>query len=122
VKIIKGELKEYYISDTQLLKMYDTSIYNICLRTLHEIFEADKADGIDIVVFNGWVETINNATGKKVNNCIVSVQARKEGFIQIELANVDPKACFKSLKGVGSSKLSELTPIQPILQINRTDE
>ncbi|PVD52398.1 restriction endonuclease [Terrimonas sp.] len=118
----KKELKEYFISDTQLSKMYDTSIYNICLRTLHEIFEADKANGIDIVVFNGWVETINKATGKKVNNCIVSVQARKDEFIQIELANVDPKACFKSLKGVGSSKLSGITAVQPLIQVNRSDK
>jgi restriction system protein len=118
----KKELKEYFISDTQLSKLYDTSIYNICLRTLHEIFEADKADAIDIVVFNGWVETINKATGKKTNNCIVSVQARKDEFIQIELANVDPKACFKSLKGVGSSKLSGITSVQPLIQVNKNDK
>lgn len=118
----KKELKEYFISDTQFSKIYDTSIYNICLRTLHEMFEADKANGIDIVVFNGWVETVNKATGKKVNNCIVSVQARKDEFIQIELANVDAKACFKSLKGVGSSKLSGITAVQPLIQVNRNDK
>lgn len=118
----KKELKEYYVSDAQLSKIYDTSIYNICLRTLHEIFEADKASGISMVVFNGWVETVNKATGKKVNNCIVSVQVNKEEFNQIELANVDPKACFKSLKGVGSSKLSGITAIQPLIQVNKNDK
>lgn len=97
-------------------------IYNICLRTLHEIFEADKADAIDIVVFNGWVETINKANGKKTNNCIVSLQARKDEFIQIELAHIDPKACFKSLKGVGSSKLSGITAVQPLIQLNKNDK
>jgi restriction system protein len=118
----KKELKEYFVSDAQMSKIYDTSIYNICLRTLHEIFEADKANGISIVVFNGWVETINKATGKKVNNCIVSIQVRKEEFSQIELAKVDPKACFKSLKGVGSSKLSGITAIQPLIQANKNDK
>lgn len=118
----KKELKESYISDTQLAKMYDTAIYNICLRTLHELFEADKADAIDTLVFNGWVETINKATGKKTNNCIVSVQTRKMVFAEIELANVDPKACFKNLKGVGSSKLSGITAIQPLIQINKADK
>ncbi len=118
----KKELKEYYISDNQLSKLYDNAIYNICLRTLHEIFEADKADAIVLLVFNGWVESVNKATGKNVNNCIVSVQARKEDFLQIELANVDPKACFKSLKGVGSSKLSGITAVQPLVQVNRNDK
>lgn len=118
----RKELKEYFISDTQFSKMYDTAIYNICLRTLHEIFEADKAGAIDIIVFNGWVETINKANGKKANNCIVSLQARKDEFIQIELGNVDPKACFKSLKGVGSSKLSGITAVQPLVQVNKNDK
>ena len=118
----KKELKEYFISDTQFSKMYDTAIYNICLRTLHEIFEADKADAIEIIVFNGWVETINKANGKKTTNCIVSLQARKEEFVQIELAHIDPKACFKSLKGVGSSKLSGITAVQPLIQVNKNDK
>ncbi|VTP98814.1 restriction endonuclease [Sphingobacterium daejeonense] len=118
----KKEIKEYYISELQLAKMYDTAIYNICLRTLHEIFEADKAIAIDIIVFNGWVETINRANGKKINSCIVSLQAKKEEFNQIDLSHVDPKACFKSLKGVGSSKLHSITSIKPLIQINRNDK
>jgi len=35
---------------------------------------------------------------------------------------VDPKLCFKNLKGVGSSKLHSLTPIAPILNISREDK
>ncbi|MEN9685730.1 MAG: EcoKMrr, partial [Bacteroidota bacterium] len=118
----KKELKDYFISDAQSAKMYDTAIYNICLRTIHEIFEADKVDAIDLIVFNGWVETINKATGKSANNCIVSVQARKAEFVEIELANIDPKACFKNLKGVGSSKLSGIAAVQPLMQINKNDK
>jgi restriction system protein len=118
----KNELKQSYISDTQFSKMYDSAIYNICIRTLHELFEADKAHAVDILVFNGWVETINKATGKKSNNCIISIQTRKEEFMEIELGNVDPKSCFKNLKGVGSSKLSGITAIQPLMQINKGDK
>lgn len=122
VKFIKNELKEYHISDTQIQKMFDATMYKITLRTIHEIFEADKANAVDFVSFNGWVNAINRATGKRENNCILSIQARKVEFIEVDLAHVDPKTCFKNFKGVGSSKLSGLTPIQPILQINRTDK
>lgn len=122
VKVIKGELKEYHISDAQILKIFDTTMYNITLRTIHELFEADATNGIEAVSFNGWVNAINKATGKRENNCILSIQVKKEEFLEIDLSNVDPKTCFKNLKGVGSSKLSGLTAIQPILQISRTDK
>ena len=118
----KNETKEYYFSESQINKMYDDAIYKITLRTLHEIFEADVADGIYAVSFNGWVKSINKATGIEETNCILSIQVNKAEFELINLSNVDPKICFKNLKGVASSKLSALTPICPILQINRNDK
>ncbi|HXC99664.1 MAG TPA: restriction endonuclease, partial [Verrucomicrobiae bacterium] len=46
----------------------------------------------------------------------------KKEFLEINLAMVDPKACFKKLKGIGSSKLHSLTAVAPILQLNREDK
>jgi restriction system protein len=122
VKFIKGELKEYHISDVQREKMFDAAMYNITLRTIHELFEADVANALDTISFNGWVNANNKATGKRENNCILSIQARKTEFIDIDLRHIDPKICFKNLKGVGSSKLSGMTSIKPILQISRADK
>jgi restriction system protein len=122
VRFIKNELKEYFISEAQILRMFDTAMYNVTLRTIHELFEADNANAIEAVSFNGWVEAVNSAIGKRENNCILSIQVKKAEFLEINLSHVDPKTCFKNLKGVGSSKLSGLTPIQPIMQINRTDK
>ncbi|MBU2494678.1 MAG: restriction endonuclease [Bacteroidetes bacterium] len=118
----KNELNEVYISDVQLNKMFDESMYKIALRTIHELFEADNAGALEAVSFNGWVTSINKATGKKEHNCILSIQTKKSEFIEIDLSNVDPKICFRNLKGVASSKLSTLTPIQPILQISKSDK
>lgn len=119
---IKKELKEIHLSESQIEKIYDNVIYKITLRTLHELFEADQANAIDAIIFNGWVETINKGTGKKVNSCIVSIQAKKSEFMEIELSNVEPKICFKNLKGIASSKLSGITAVQPIAQINKNDK
>ena len=118
----KKQLKETLIPESQINKMYDDAIYKITLRTLHEIFESDVTNAIDTISFNGWVKSTNKATGKEENNCILSIQAIKTEFVNIDLLNVDPKICFKTLKGVASSKLSTLTPIQPILQISRYDK
>ena len=113
----KKELKESFISETKLSKIYDSAIYKITLRTLHELFEADKAEALEVIIFNGWVNAINKATGKKVSNCIVTIQAKKIEFNEIELSNVDPKLCFKNLNGIGGSKLTSITAVQPIAQI-----
>ena len=121
-KVIKDEIKEYYISEQQQIKIFDDVIYKITLRTIYELFYTDVATAFDAISFNGWVNTIDKATGKEQNVCILSIQVKKDEFMAINLKNVDPKTCFKSLKGVGSSKLSALIPIQPILQINKTDK
>lgn len=118
----RRELKESFIPESQLIKMFDETMYKITLRTIHELFEADVANAIDAISFNGWIKAINKANGKEENNCILSIQVKKNEFMQIDLANVDPKTCFKNLKGVASSKLSSITPVQPILQISKVDK
>jgi len=119
---VKKELKETHLSETQIAKLYDVAIYNITLKTLYALFKADVAEAIEAIVFNGWVTAINKATGKKVNNCIVTIQAKKNEFLEIELYNVDPKICFKNFKGISSSKLSGITAVQPIAQLNKNDK
>jgi restriction system protein len=117
----RNEYKEAHISDAERNRLYDDVLYQIALRSLHEVFESDLVAAIDAVVFNGWVEDVNPATGRPVTGCLLSVQAKKDEFAGIELSNVDPKACFRQLKGVAASKLSGMTPIQPILQLERDD-
>jgi len=113
---------EKYLSGAQLNKLYDSLVYQIALRTIHELFEADTVDALAAVVFNGIVTSVDRATGHETKKCILSLQASKTEFLAINLAKVDPKACFKALKGVGSSKLHSLTPVPPILQIHTEDE
>jgi restriction system protein len=50
------------------------------------------------------------------------MQASREAIRAINLAKVDPKACFRQLKGVGSSKLHSVTPVAPIINLRRDDK
>ena len=115
------EFTESHISEVALNKLYDSVLYQIALRTIHELYEADVADALYSVVFNGWVQSTSKATGQKSNACIISLQASKDEFLAINLEHVDPKMCFKELKGVGSSKLHGLIPVAPIQNINKED-
>jgi len=122
VKWIKQEFKEYHISEIQVQKNFEKTIYNITLRTIYELFHSDEINALDAICFNGWVSSINKATGTRENNCILSIQVKKEEFGKIDLSFVDPKTCFKSFKGVSSSKLSAIASVQPIIHINRKDK
>jgi restriction system protein len=117
----RDEFTEKHISQAQLNKLYDNLLYQVALRTVHELYEADQINALASIVFNGFVDSVDLATGQEHNSCILSLQAAKDEFEHINLANVDPKACFKKLKGVSASKLHSLTPVAPIMKIERED-
>jgi restriction system protein len=119
--VARDEFVETHLTPARCDALYDQVLYMVVLRTLHELYEADVVNVIDSIVLNGWVRSIDRSTGHEVNACIMSVQTVKKEFIEIDLTNVEPKACFKRLKGVGSAKLSGLSPIRPILQLNKED-
>jgi len=118
----RKELKVNHLTEPQIEKLYDSTIYKITLRTIHELFEADVINAISAISFNGWVNFLNKSNGKMDDACIVSIQVKKDAFSKVDLKLVEPKACFKSLKGIGSSKLIQITPIRPILEISKEDK
>ena len=113
---------EKHLSEANSAKLYDEIVYQVALRTLNELLESDQAAVITSVVFNGFVTATDRGTGNEVTACIISVQASKETLRGINLSKVDPKACFRQLKGVGSSKLHSVTPVAPIINVRRDDE
>lgn len=117
----RDDLEEQFLSESQASKLYDDVLYQIVLRTVHELFEADTISALDAIVFNGIVTAVDRTTGKPVTSCILSLRASRMEFLEINLALVEPRACFKSLKGVGSSKLHGLSPVPPIMQLRRDD-
>ena len=103
-------------------QLYDSVLYQVALRTIHELFGADTVGALDAVVFNGWVHSIDPSTGSEADACVLSVQAAGDEFLELNLASVDPKACFKRLKGVGSARLHSLAAVAPLLTMSREDK
>ncbi|MBN1362167.1 MAG: restriction endonuclease [Sedimentisphaerales bacterium] len=103
-------------------QLYESVIYQVCIRTIHELVEADVVNGIDAVAFNGLVTHTNPATGIKETKVILSVMADKTEFLTFDLSRVDAKATFKHLKGVAAATLIDLTPIPPVIHLNTTDK
>ena len=73
----KDELKESYLAELLINKMYDGLLYKITLRSLYELFKYDYINAIESIVFNGLVKSIDKSIGKEVTNCILSIHSNQ---------------------------------------------
>ena len=117
----KDEIAETARPAAQRKALYSAIIPQVTLRTLHELFEADRPGHIETAVFNGHVESIDLGTGRPVRTCVVTVRTTRDTFLQLDLSRVDPAACLKVLNASVSKSPSELAPVRPVLEFNMVD-
>lgn len=118
----RKEFKEIKLNRKEFEILYEKTIYSITLDLIDKLFKNDFINLIDSIVFNGWSNSINRATGLYNKTCILSVVCEKKEFLKINLLEVEPKECFKKLKGISANKISNLTPIKPIISIENNDK
>ncbi len=118
----KGEFKTIYHSDTSIRKMYDSLIYQIIFSIAYAIFSGDRKQYVESIVINGFLNTIDRSIGRKVIICISSLHINRKEFEELDLQQIDPKQCFKRLKGVAGIQMDTQTPVAPIMQINKDDK
>lgn len=106
---------------TQRKALYASVIAQITLRTIHEIFEADRLKHIESIVFNGHVDSIDRATGQDIHPCLITLRTTREMFSTIDLARVDPELCLKNLSASVSKNPAELAPVRPVVDFNMVD-
>ncbi|MQA79890.1 MAG: hypothetical protein GEV10_15645 [Streptosporangiales bacterium] len=102
-------------------EMYKTLVAKVTVRTLHEIFEADRAAIVDTIAFNGHVDTINAATGRAEEPCLITLLATRDSFMNRDFSRVDALACLLDLSASVSKTPSELTPVRPIIDFDMVD-
>jgi restriction system protein len=112
---------EVLMKDREFQKHYDGIVYQTILPTMHEIFEGDYQETCETVVVNGWVESVNRATGQNARSCIASCEAEREQFLAINLKRIEPEACFRELRGLSATQLAARKPVAPIRRIERED-
>ncbi len=106
----------------EIKQLYQDIVASIALRTLHELFEADQADAIALVTFNGMVDTHDPASGREVRVPVVSVRAPKIEFLSLRLEKVDKVACLRSLGAQVSNRPDELQAVKPIVEFDMVDK
>lgn len=100
---------------TEVRARYRDLLVSICLRTIHEVFEADQGNHINSVVFNGWVHGVDPATGRDTRRCLIAVRAKRKTFLAIDLARVELFACLRSLGGEVAKRPDELEAVEPVI-------
>ncbi|MBI4671787.1 MAG: restriction endonuclease [Chloroflexi bacterium] len=102
--------------------LYQDIVAAVALRTVHEVYEADQGQHLSVVTFNGFVQTVDPATGKDIRPHLVSVRATREQFAEINLARVDKRACLRNLGAQVSPQPEALQPVKPVVEFEMVDK
>jgi restriction system protein len=106
---------------TQRKALYKSVVAQVTVRTIHELFEADRSGVVETIVFNGHVETVNAANGRMERPCLVTIRTTRESFMDRDFARVEPEACLLDLSASLSKSPAELVPVRPVLDFNMVD-
>jgi restriction system protein len=117
-----GNVENVPLTDKELNSLYDDVLFSMVIRTLNEVFSGDVSQVIEAIAFNGFVDVLNKATGHKEIRYLLSLIVKKEDFAKLNLEHIDPKECFFKFKGISAKELSSLTPIPPIMMLERNDK
>jgi restriction system protein len=118
----KDEVTTKQRKPAEIKSLYADLVASVALRCLHELFEADQGEFLEVCCFNGYVDTIDPATGRPVQPHLVSVRTTREKFIKIDLARVDRAMCLKNLGAHVSRSPTEAQPVRPIIEFNMVDK
>ncbi len=82
---------------------YASAVNQIALRTLHEVFEADRRGLIKTISIEVGTNTIHPATGLETYVLFVAAAAERDSFLKFNLGAVVPAATLEHL-GAAVSK------------------
>lgn len=118
----KDEITSTARPETQRRSLYSSVIAQTALRAVHELFEADRRELVETIVYNGMVDSIDKKTGRPARVCVVTLRTTRDVFKALDLSRVDPEECLKGLNAGVSKKPSELAPVRPVLEFKMVDD
>jgi restriction system protein len=101
---------------SQVKALYASTIAQLTLLSLAAILKLDSGRHIDVVVFNGVVETQDPAKGQPIRPCLIAVRVSRDTLAEINLEDVDPSACLKQLSAAVSRNPTRFAPVRPLLE------
>jgi len=102
-------------------KIYADLLARLTLRTIAEAFDATPASTVTGIVFNGYVSTKDKATGQAVRPLLISVNAERDKFVEVQLdeSELDPVLCLRSyLNAIVSPHPYDLEGVRPVVSFD----
>jgi restriction system protein len=123
VRYVKSsnDFSEKKRSAASIRTIYNRLCSGIIVRTLRAIALGDVAGAIETIVVNGYVDTVDPATGRPTRPTLLSVSATVEEVRGLEISSLDPVACLKRFGARISPNSQELEPVKPIIEFNMVD-
>jgi restriction system protein len=101
--------------------LYANLLYQVALKCVDAIFRGSPAGVVECLTLNGMLDTIDPSTGNQVRVCLLSVRVTYDTFRSLNLAQVEPEQCLRSLKATVSRAPSELLPVKPLVELDMVD-
>lgn len=99
----KDEITATALPKKEIRERYAGAVYRTALRTLHEIFEADRTGHINTIALTLATDGIDSATGLSKRTSLVAVGADRASFLSFDLSQIVPLATLEHL-GASVSK------------------
>jgi restriction system protein len=109
------------VSAAEKKRTTEAILYCQCLRAAYLVAKSDEGNWFDIVAINAKQSWFDAATGAQRTGIIASLQATKAELVQLHLEQVDPKTCFRHLKGISTPSVEQVSPVRPIFILNKED-
>lgn len=97
------EIRDVPMSQAEINKRYSSVIHQVALRSLHEVFEADRRGLIRTISLEVGTKARHPATGRLDFLPFVGVSAERDSFMEFDLSGLVPLATLKHL-GAAISK------------------
>jgi len=97
------------------------SVLSAAIFYAHLVARYAVGDLFDVLVVNVQQDWFDPATGQPRSGTIASVQAEMAYLRELNLAQLDPLACFKQLKGLATPAFDNVSPIRPIMTLQKGD-
>lgn len=118
----KDSVEEKPRKQSEIKEKYQDVVSSICLRTIFEIFNSDQYDHVNLITFNGFVQTVDPSTGREIKPYLISIRTSKEKFQIINLQRVEKRACLRNLGAQISPQPDAMIPVKPVVEFDMVDK